>query len=950
MRQLIVIFLLLLAIQIQARQVIDLPGLCLSKQATPPNVKTQWTYQPYDKSFYENPWYEPYRQDGSFLIPYFLTPKTYFIGEEDYVRHVQVPADWADKHITLELERVHIKSRVWVNGVEAQSLYHCPEMQNGARSLAVPHRYDLSGLINAGSDNELRFSISNTLDSVPVGHNSYSVSDDDQGNWNGIVGNIRLIAQPSVHLDYLNTAVHPEVSSSRARVYINICVNRTQSNPSADNEKKRPKPSSKPQQYTIRLTTEAGTVEQAVLLSSDTLRQELVLVNLDRRWDEWTPNLYHLNIELLDRKKNLVDSQQLTFGMREVRTNGHFVEVNGCTTLVRGNVDGAHFPLTGYPPTDVDFWMKYLKTVKDWGANTIRFHSWCPPEAAFVAADSIGLYLQPECSSWPNHSVSLNDGNPTANYLWQEAEQIISEYGNHPSFVFLALGNEPRGGTWQEFSARWLNYWKTNDSRRLYTSFSVGGSWPWVDENQINVRAGQRGLEWGRRYPESMSDFHEAIDSLSVPFVGHEVGQWCSYPDLNEIDQYTGFMQPGNLIIFRDKMREMGLLHLADSFLLASGRLQTVWYKHELEKIRRTASYGGYHLQALADYPGQGTATEGVLNVFYQPKGYCQREEWMQWAGPVVPLMRTPRFIYQDADTLRFSLEVSNFGPADLIDVPVCYQFVDESGHVCYEKSFDNGTYAQGKLSTIAKQQIALSGGFLSNVDLANTPTKLKMILRVGENSNSWDFWFYPENPRKTADATPSDRMFTLRDPGNVYVTSVPDEQALRVLRDGGNVLLLCHNQVNYGRDIKQMFQPVFWNVLWLSRYSPDTHGLLIADKHPAFRHFPTSWHSDLQWWELVNRCYPMLLDEMPADLKPLVRVIDNAYKNRPLGMMFEAKVGKGRIIVTNMDLKNNLQSRIVARQLLRSLLIYMNSEEFAPSCTLEEQQIVNLFVKFKHT
>lgn len=928
MRQLIALCLLLLAAEIQARQVVDLSGFYLSQKALPPTIDTQWAYQCYDSSYYKDKWYEPYRSAQNYLNPHFLTPKTYFVGDDDYVFTVDVPADWKDQIVTLHLERVHIKSHVWVNGVEATALYHSPAMDKGCRSLAAPHEYDLTGLVKAGKPNEIRINVSNTLDLVPVGHNSYSLSDDDQGNWNGIIGRVEISAVPQTHIVAHQTRIFTDVDQSLARAYINICVGQNQDNKKG--EKQEGSKAQKPQKLTLRLQTEAGEVTIPFIADSDTLRQIVELHNLTQLWDEYTPNLYHLTISLHNGWPNkkgvlrsLIDSQSVTFGMRKVEARGHFIEVNNRKTLIRGNVDGAHFPLTGYPPTDVDYWMQYFRTVREWGTNTVRFHSWCPPEAAFIAADSLGVYLQPECSSWPNHIVRIKPGNETAQYIWEEAEQIVQAYGNHPSFVFLAAGNEPGGGDYPEFSKLWVEHWKQTDPRRLYTSFSVGGSWPWDGGNQFQVRAGQRGLNWSRSLPEGKSDFSAFLDTCSVPFIGHEVGQWCSYPDLSEIDKYTGLMQPSNLIIFRDRMRQNGLLYLADKFLKASGRLQTIYYKHELERVRRTANYAGYHLQALADYPGQASATEGVLNVFYEPKGYCTKEEWNQWAGPVVALMRTDRFVYKTSDTLQFSLEVSNFSGQSLADVYPSYSLTDQNGKIVTQSIFQPQTFAHASLTEFARVSLPLA-------DLTQGLDQLTLTVRVGDCSNQWKFWIYPEAPEISR--------------GDVYVTRVPDPKAMQTLRNGGKVLLLGQSQILSGRNIRQLHEPIFWNVLWLARYSSHTAGLLIDHTHPVFRNFITSYHSDVQWWELVHRSKPIYLDQFPAELQPMVRTIDNAYDNRSLGMMFEVKVGKGSLLVTNFDLETRMNERIVARQLLYSILEYMKSYEFNPSCSITEQQLMEMF------
>jgi hypothetical protein len=75
-----------------------------------------------------------------------------------------------------------------------------------------------------------------------------------------------------------------------------------------------------------------------------------------------------------------------------------------------------------------------------------------------------------------------------------------------------------------------------------------------------------------------------------------------------------------------------------------------------------------------------------------------------------------------------------------------------------------------------------------------------------------------------------------------------------------------------------------------------------------------------------------MILDRMPPKLRPLVQPIDTWFESRRLGLLFEARVAGGRLMVCSMDLTSDLDHRVVARQLRNSLLQYMASERFNPS------------------
>lgn len=172
------------------------------------------------------------------------------------------------------------------------------------------------------------------------------------------------------------------------------------------------------------------------------------------------------------------------------------------------------------------------------------------------------------------------------------------------------------------------------------------------------------------------------------------------------------------------------------------------------------------------------------------------------------------------------------------------------------------------------------------------------------------------------------------------------DRKARRTLERGGKVLLLAAGKVSYGREVKQQFLPVFWNTSWFKMRPPHTTGLFIDTQHPILAQFPTDSHSDLQWWELVNKAQVMLFSDFPSDFQPIVQSIDTWFVSRKIGMLFEARVGKGRLVMTTMDLSSRLDTRHAARQMRHSILAYMRSDRFAPTLTLDLQRVSDLFTK----
>ena len=107
---------------------------------------------------------------------------------------------------------------------------------------------------------------------------------------------------------------------------------------------------------------------------------------------------------------------------------------------------------------------------------------------------------------------------------------------------------------------------------------------------------------------------------------------------------------------------------------------------------------------------------------------------------------------------------------------------------------------------------------------------------------------------------------------------------------------------------------------------------------------FPTEYHTNWQWWELINGSSAMMLDDLPPDLRPILQVIDTWFEARRLGLIFEVAVGEGKLLVCSMDIVHDLETRPAARQMRHSLLQYMASRDFAPKTIVKLDQIQRLF------
>ena len=853
---------------------------------------TPWLGGTGTRAWWNDDKYAPYRQPGRIMLPFWLQPAKYYRGRAWYSRRVEIPESWRDKRIALELERPHWETAVWVDGKPAGG----PQ-----DSLSVPHRHDLTALLPPGP-HVLEVRVDNDYP-VDVGIDAHSVTDHTQTNWNGIVGRLRLVASDLVRIE--DVQVYPDVAAMRARVRVAI-----------GNDTGRPAAG----RLTAVARHDGRILGRASRVCTATAELEVPLPGAPL-WDEFQPNLITMEVALDSEAGR--ETRRVVFGLRDVRATDTGFTVNGIPAFMRGTLECCIFPLTGYPPTDAEPWRRIFRICRAHGLNHMRFHSWCPPEAAFRAADEAGFYLQVECGVW--RGVGAPGARPVEPWLYDEADRILAEYGNHPSFVFLAHGNEP----WQlqksengHYLNRWVEHAKALDPRHLVTA---GACYPLLPESDYQNPAyvGNAWLRYhqsfNRRPPSTTRDYADAVARAGDACIAHEVGQWCVFPNLDEISKYTGVLRANNFEIVRDFMREHRLEDRANDFLMASGRFQAALYKEEIEAFLRTPGMGGFQLLDLHDFPGQGTALVGVLDAFWDEKGYITPDAFRRFAGPVVPLAAMEKRVWTSDEAFTAEVRIAQYSAAALPGARVTWRLSD-----------GNRTLGEGEW----KRTLPVGNGtVLGTVRVPLSPMQhaAKLTLDVSLPGtpwhNDWDVWVYP---REVDD-----------DAGDVLICHELSS-ATAALAAGRRVLWLLPPDLVAG-ETAGSFEPVFWNRLWFPTQKPHTLGLWIDAEHPALERFPTSFHADWQWWDPMNRSRPMILDGLPAGLRPIVQPIDDWNTCRRLGIVFEARVGDGRLVVASIDLAGDLSARPVAGQLRRSLLDYMNSNRFAPELEVSAEALTSL-------
>ncbi|MCM1577190.1 MAG: beta-glucuronidase [Ruminococcus sp.] len=854
------------------------------------------------------------RSDG------FLTDPRRFEGYAVYERTAEVTKD-DNCDIFLCIERTR-----------TTALYIDGKFAGTRNSLCASHRYNITELAGV-KPLRITLLVDNISCPVPGGH---MTSQDTQTNWLGVTGDIYIEYREKCRPEEVRIFPDPDNMSVTVKGVVNSIE-------SCD----------------VTLSVE-GFPDV-----TETVRGKFeIIYKMENavKWSEHSPKVYTMKI------KSGRDIARIDFGLRKFTVSGNDILLNGEKIFLRGKHDGMIFPLTAAAPTDKAAWLKVMEAAKEHGINHYRFHTCCPPEAAFEAADELGIYLEPELPFWGTVDETLTPGQQ---YLVDEGYRILDEFGNHPSFFALSLGNELWGST--ERLNEILGDYKAHDSRPLYTQGSNNFQfWPQVlpnDDFFVGVRCSRDRLFRGSYAmcdapqghiqtcaPNSSYNYDSLIrppmtagsgegtvrtieiqygtgvktvtvDSSSgelipkVPVVSHEVGQYFMYPDYKEIEKYTGVLKPYNLEIFRERLQKAGLLRLADKYFQASGRFAAECYKAEIETALRSRELAGFQLLDIQDFTGQGTALVGVLNAFMENKGVISPEEWRNFCSDRVILGCLPRFTYTAGEKVFMEIMLYSYTGKEEVSPKVTVTFGDAVQTVKSEGVYKNGTFTVG---TAELEMPALTA-----------PCRRDVILECGEAVNNYTLWIYPECECEC----------------NISADIVTDWGEAKERLAEGERLLFIPKGLPDEKSVEGTYCTDFWNYPMFKSISVSmnkplpagTLGLLTDSRHRALREFPSLEYSTPQWYDIVTNSRAAVLDGI--DIDPIVRVIDNCERNHSLGLIFEANVNGGKLLCCTSNLLNDTaKDSVPCKQLLKSLSDYVKSDEFEPVSTVEIGELDRVF------
>ncbi len=845
----------------------------------------------------------------------YMTDRFYFEGYAWFSRKIQVEPEWVNKRVTLFLERTRI-STVYIDGKEIDTL----------DSLCGFHEHDLTGKLTAG-EHVLTIRVNNTDYPTKGGH---MTSPDTQTNWNGIVGRMELQIREKIYPK--NLQVYAEAPEC-VKVTADIC-------------------GEEQGEATVIIRRANGELLQEGVYSYEKgrLEAEMALAGEDLLWDEYHTKLLQAVV--------LVDAESIStiFGIRKLSTDGRRLLVNDKQVFLRGKHDGLVFPRTGYAPMTVEEWKQVFATMKEYGINHYRFHTCCPPDAAFAAADEMGIYMEPELPFWGTIAAPGEEGyNETEqSYLVKEGFRILRDFGNHPSFVMLSMGNELWGN--MERINSFLHNYKQADDRHFYTQGSNNfqfcpavlededvfcgvrlagdrlfrGSYAMCDAplghiqtdlpnsvhnyddiiapmqvEEAEVGDGYIEIQYGTGTKKVKAVSGESALIPQVPVISHEIGQYDFFPDFTELGRYEGSQQPLYLNVYMERMEKSGILEQWKDFYQATGILAVDCYRREIEAALRSKELSGFQLLDMQDFPGQNVALVGVLNAWLESKGLISPAQWRKFCSDTVILGELESFVVSEKQQVQMPVKLS-----------VCNWEQFKGKELTYTITVGNQELATGWFALKKGTERIQEVGVISfEIPTLQKPEKIKIDLQITdtEYANEYMLWAYPQIE---VEITEESIIYD-----NKQIKIVKSIEEAIICKESGQAVL-CIPKMADG-DVEGTYCTDFWNYPMfrsisesLNRKVPTgTLGLLVHKNEKLMQDFLCEKYSTPQWYQLVMHSHCAVL-EGKEDVELLVQPIDNVERAHKLGMLYYEK---GILVCTSRlwEIKDYPEVKAFAKALL---------------------------------
>lgn len=866
------------------------------------------------------------------------TKRCEYVGQVWYVREIEIPTEWSGDRVELELRGVRWICEVSLDG----------NVVDTGESLLQPHRFDLTPFIRAGKKQKLALRIDNEM-KLPL-EESHVHSLHTASTWGGITGGAELVRSPQTRIEFIRI----EPNAAARSVTLTVDVTSETALATVD-------------LIHIEILAVNGDADSPVVTAQGIVDNDgkavltVMMGEAARLWSDRDPFLYSLQVKLL-RNDREIDRTSRRFGLRTIRAKGKQILLNDEPVFLRGYVDCSVFPLTGYPVWDKEHYSRQFRIARSYGFNHVRLHSWTAPAPFWEAADEEGMLVQTELPHWSVHYFERNVAEPKEihSFLRRELERVVPMLNAHPSFVLLSIGNELIKADGHPGLNELVNRGRELDPTRLYTDNTGFGELPAVGREgdffipSLNWHVPQR-TDLSAT-PDTREDFRSVTQAEASPILAHEHGQYTMYVRPSEAEKYTGVFEPSWLHSVEESLEKKGLTPRIDSFIEASGTHFIRSMKENIERMRRTPGLSGFQYLDLRDFPGQGHNTIGLLDMFWDSKGLIEPETFRAINDERVLLMRSDVRTVHAGESIEAEIELSNFGAGPC-----------GPGKLTWRLHSTGGVMSQGTLRAEAVPAGCI--GRLGTIITATPPDEahawtLSVVFEWegGQVCNEWEFWSFP----RTGAIPGQDRIFNSiealhqalpdakREYADGFLTSlIPRGTELAIVSqltgsilqyamDGGKVWLMSAPEGQYD-EVTTRYIPPFWSFLWFPTQIGHTMGMKI-EQHPALGKFPNDGFSNWHWYHLVDMASAISLDTIPH-VEPIVEVVDNFNRSKRLAYVFEAKIGKGSLFVSTLQLTaDDQRKRPETAFLTREIIRYLTSDYFQPAQELTIGEVLGIF------
>ena len=861
-----------------------------------------------------------------------LTREYQYRGKAVYEREIELTEEEARYPLELVMERVMLHSELAIDG----------EAVGSCDSLAVEHVYPIPQRLTKPGRHTIRLTLDNS-NRYNFSEWAHSYGPVMQSVWHGVVGEFVLRRQSALR---------------QSRVFASWPANHRLVVEVPESFKAKDLDGNIRLLHANAVPPDCNSVRVRSIKPPSPYRRGFNLIELfleyePEAWSEHHPYLYSLVLH--DAETDYTHT--IRFGFRSVSAHDHAIWINGFKWFMRGNLDCCHFPLTGAPETSVEWWRTTFRKLRNQdGINTIRFHSWTPPKAAFDAADELGMFCVVEAGIWVDRWHTTADkmgfGKPIDGFVQHELRNILEKRGNSPSFISLGIGNE-LGGSDFKVMGKWMNDCRAFDPSRLYLASTAREISP-GDDYTTTHRHPEVGMVRGRFRPSTDWDYEDVYGKTRLPVVAHEIGQWPIYVDWkHELAKYTGVMRPYNLEHYRDVAVKSGTERFWPRFCKASAHLNRLMYKDEVESFMRTPSCAGLQLLSVQDFTGQFEAMIGWRDSFYDLKPSVEvLASFRDIFNELPHLARFEKYCWSVGETYKAKLLVRNL-TEKLILEGTEFKAAVAGRPPCRGYTFRLAkTINPGEVGIVGEVSLPLTA------DMADKG----FVLRFG--SNAWPFWVFgrarspsaPSSVRAARWSAPTDGRAVAPRPPNTILETASFDEAVAALAKGGTVLYTGPS----AKSAKSHFKPVYWSTGHFRSANSElsTLGYSIRADHPALRGFPTEDWADWQWYNLVeggvkHGIVDLVGSFVPRDrggrganalpaFDPIVMPVPDLHYSTKMGMLFELKVGAGRLMVCGLNLSDKTLPEVCA--IRKSILSYMESKEFSPTASVDLETFKEAF------